>query len=135
MPLKGHELCSQYLGHKDAWEKAGILHRDISSNKIMFVVDQDQETTTEPYGIMNDWDIMCIRKSDLAMGRTQKGRPVSDIGFSRTTILPLITIEGYLGVHVRSIASMAAQTLPALRRHRSVHPRCYLLLPPISLAL
>ena len=134
MPLNGHGLCSQCLGHKDAWEKAGILHRDISSNNIMFVVDQDQETTTEPYGILNDWDI-CIRKSDLAMECTQNGRPVSDIGFPRTTILPLIAIEGYLGIHVWSIASMAAQTLPAIRRHRSIRPRRYVLLPPLPLAL
>ena len=47
----------------------------------MFVVDQSQETTVEPYGILNDWDL-CKLKSQLNTERTQSGRSVRDDGFN-----------------------------------------------------
>ena len=47
----------------------------------MFVVDQEKETTTEIYGILNDWDL-CKRKRDLAKEHTQSGRSVSDINLT-----------------------------------------------------
>ena len=59
--------------------KAQILHRDISCGNIMFVVDQEQATETELYGILNDWDL-CKHERDLALEQTQNGRSVSDMG-------------------------------------------------------
>ncbi|KAI0086349.1 hypothetical protein BDY19DRAFT_995954 [Irpex rosettiformis] len=58
------------IGHKDAWEKAGILHRDISTGNIMYVVSQAGDTITGTYGILNDWD-MCKHKRDLIAGQPQ----------------------------------------------------------------
>ena len=42
--------------HKGAW-KAGILHRDISVNNIMRVVDQEAENDNVVKGILSDWDL------------------------------------------------------------------------------
>ncbi|KAI0089087.1 hypothetical protein BDY19DRAFT_906019 [Irpex rosettiformis] len=60
-------------GHDDAWNKAKILHRDISVNNIMFVVSQDEETTREMNGILIDWDL-CKERDELNNNRTQNGR-------------------------------------------------------------
>lgn len=64
--------------HEDAWVNAKILHRDISCSNIMFVVDQDKETETDLYGILNDWDL-CKHAGDLALEQTQSDRSVSCI--------------------------------------------------------
>ena len=43
------------LGHKEAWEKAKILHRDVSIGNIMLVVDQNVSNESgESYGILID---------------------------------------------------------------------------------
>ncbi|KAI0089094.1 hypothetical protein BDY19DRAFT_1048081 [Irpex rosettiformis] len=60
-------------GHDNAWNKAKILHRDISVNNIMFVVAQDEETTREMNGILIDWDL-CKERDELNNNRTQNGR-------------------------------------------------------------
>ena len=41
-------------GHKDAWEKAKILHRDISANNILIDIESPIDT---PHGFLNDWDM------------------------------------------------------------------------------
>ena len=41
-------------GHKDAWEKAKILHRDISVNNILIDIESPIDT---PHGFLNDWDM------------------------------------------------------------------------------
>ena len=75
------EISSQSLtllveGHKEAWEKAGILHCDISENNIMYVVNQDDDEDSDIEGILIDWDL-CKYKSDLSQKATQYGRSVS----------------------------------------------------------
>lgn len=61
-------------GHKDAWEKAGILHCDISAGNIMINVDT---TPDKPLGILVDWD-MCKYKEDLLLdARTPRATGVS----------------------------------------------------------
>ena len=76
-------IASQWLtslveGHKEAWEKAGILHCDISENNIMYVVNQDDDDDEDNdiEGILIDWDL-CKYKSDLSQKATQYGRSVS----------------------------------------------------------
>ncbi|KAJ3559199.1 hypothetical protein NM688_g481 [Phlebia brevispora] len=56
--------------HRDAWEKAGILHRDISVNNILIDIDSP---ANKPLGFLNDWDL-CKYKADLAKTATQNGR-------------------------------------------------------------
>jgi hypothetical protein len=62
-------------GHKDAWERAELLHRDISPENIMKVVNQDVEVDNTINGILNDWDL-CKHKSELNAEATQHGRSV-----------------------------------------------------------
>ena len=64
------------IGHEEAWTKAEILHRDISDNNIMRVVNQDEEEDVDVNGILIDWDL-CKYKSDLGQQATQHGRSVS----------------------------------------------------------
>ena len=48
-------------GHSEAWEVAGVLHRDISAGNIMIDVTSPAESLQ---GFLNDWD-MCKYKEDL----------------------------------------------------------------------
>lgn len=42
------------LGHRDAWEKAKVLHRDVSIGNIMIDVESSEE---DPRGMLIDWDV------------------------------------------------------------------------------
>ena len=58
---------TQLLGHKDAWEKAGILHRDVSVGNIMIDVTSTEEDFK---AFLNDWDL-CKYKEDIRRGVRQ----------------------------------------------------------------
>ena len=58
-----------YAAHQDAWEKAHILHRDVSMGNILINV----ETGT---GFLNDWDL-CKYKDELDKPASQHVRSVS----------------------------------------------------------
>ncbi|PIL36451.1 hypothetical protein GSI_00140 [Ganoderma sinense ZZ0214-1] len=54
-------LRDALLAHKDAWEKAGVLHRDISFNNILIhEVVEDKKTVRK--GILSDWDLSKYKK-------------------------------------------------------------------------
>ena len=53
-------------GHKAAWEKKGILHRDVSDTNIV-IVDDD--------GVILDWDL-CKKLSAMGKGPTSPRRSV-----------------------------------------------------------
>ncbi|KAJ3485949.1 hypothetical protein NLI96_g4578 [Meripilus lineatus] len=53
-------VCFAVAAHKAAWEKAGVLHRDISPGNILI--------TENGRGILNDWD-MCKYKEDVGTWR------------------------------------------------------------------
>ena len=55
------------LAHKAAWEKAGVLHRDISSGNILI--------TEDGRGLLNDWD-MCKYKGEGANPQSPAFRSV-----------------------------------------------------------
>ena len=62
--------------HKDAWEKAGILHRDISVNNIL--VNEAAKDETGRYGsraFLNDWDPF-KSKEELGKGASAPSRSV-----------------------------------------------------------
>ena len=56
------------LAHQEAWEKAGILHRDVSASNILFDLDTGE-------ALLNDWDLAKL-EADLQR-QTQHGRSVS----------------------------------------------------------
>ena len=68
-----HELVSVLLdamvAHKDAWEKAEILHRDISTGNIII---------HDGKGILIDWDLSKPR-SRLGKGARTRERSVSNL--------------------------------------------------------
>jgi hypothetical protein len=64
------------IGHKNAWVRAELLHRDVSPENIMKVVDQDVDEDDSIYGILNDWDL-CKRKNMLNVEAIQHGRSAS----------------------------------------------------------
>lgn len=68
--------------HRDAWENAKVLHRDISAGNILIYYDEDDDPDSGeevmPRGILNDWDL-CKYKEDLNSGATQRGRSVSQL--------------------------------------------------------
>lgn len=55
------------VAHKEAWEKAEILHRDISCGNIL--IDDNKEG----FGFLNDWDLC---KSKDIKEATQANRSV-----------------------------------------------------------
>lgn len=49
-----------FIAHREAWQYAGVLHRDISVGNIMINVDDDT-------GFLNDWDL-CKYRAELEGG-------------------------------------------------------------------
>ncbi|EED83670.1 predicted protein [Postia placenta Mad-698-R] len=54
-------LCYAILAHRDAWEKADVLHRDISVGNILLEDYIDEEGNPQVRGILNDWDMAKLR--------------------------------------------------------------------------
>ncbi|KAI0682340.1 hypothetical protein BC835DRAFT_1424562 [Cytidiella melzeri] len=66
-------LLNALQGHEEAWTKAGVLHRDISVDNVMRVVDQDDKADANVLGILNDWDL-CKYKDELEQPAMQYNR-------------------------------------------------------------
>ena len=63
-------VLSAISAHWEAWEKAGILHRDVSANNIMIDLNTD-------HGLLLDWDLSKPR-DQVGLGAAQPdGRTVS----------------------------------------------------------
>ena len=58
----------------DAWEKAHILHRDVSTGNIL--IDIASKSMEKPRGILADWDL--AKHESLLNQATQTSRLVSD---------------------------------------------------------
>ena len=58
------------VAHQDAWEKAGVLHRDVSMGNILIDVITGN-------GFLNDWDL-CKYKEEMNQVASQPSRSVSD---------------------------------------------------------
>lgn len=66
--------CYDLLAHREAWDKAGILHSDISTANIMININPENPKRVEV--LLNDWDL-CKWKDDKSEGPTQPtGRSV-----------------------------------------------------------
>lgn len=59
-----------FLAHRDAYEKCGILHRDVSGNNVMMKDDGG--------GILNDWD-QARKVVDMVNGPRQWSRSVRQV--------------------------------------------------------
>ncbi|TFY60562.1 hypothetical protein EVG20_g7370 [Dentipellis fragilis] len=59
-------LNHAFTSHRDAWEKAGILHRNVSASNILIDVRTGR-------GLLNDWT-MCQYKSEMSKDATWYGR-------------------------------------------------------------
>ncbi len=57
--------------HRDAWEKAGILHHDVSVNNIL--IYEDGRGKVEQLGILCDWDL-CKDREQVERNQ-KKGMP------------------------------------------------------------
>ncbi|OSX56276.1 hypothetical protein POSPLADRAFT_1062765 [Postia placenta MAD-698-R-SB12] len=66
-------LCYAILAHRDAWEKADVLHRDISVGNILLEDYIDEEGNPQVRGILNDWDMAKLR-AELGGKPTQASR-------------------------------------------------------------
>jgi hypothetical protein len=81
--------------HKDAWEKARILHRDISVGNIMIDV---RSTTMRPLGFLNDWD-MAKWERDLGEGASQPGVSVSTTHLYAMSSAVELFMPGNMALH------------------------------------
>ena len=60
-----------YTAHKQAWENAHILHRDVSMGNILIDVKTGN-------GFLNDWDL-CKYREELGGSSSQENRSVNVI--------------------------------------------------------
>jgi RIO-like serine/threonine protein kinase len=60
-------ITAIYTAHKLAWEKAGILHRDISVGNILI--------TKDGHGLLIDWDL-CKHQENLREAARRDERTV-----------------------------------------------------------
>ncbi|PIL34297.1 hypothetical protein GSI_03072 [Ganoderma sinense ZZ0214-1] len=71
--------------HKDAWEKAGVLHRDISFNNILIhEVVEDKKTVRK--GILSDWDLSKY-KEDMMSGTEPRQPDRTGTWYFRSAVL------------------------------------------------
>ena len=78
-----HAYTEQVSAHRQAWEKAQILHRDVSVGNIMIDVESPEDD--DPEGFLNDWDL-CKYVEDFSKPAAQPaGRSVSQSLHTRTT--------------------------------------------------
>ncbi|OBZ67750.1 hypothetical protein A0H81_12496 [Grifola frondosa] len=67
-------IYAALTAHRDAWEKAGILHRDISDGNIMICDDaKDEHGRRTTMAFLNDWDLAKY-EHELTKAPTQKTR-------------------------------------------------------------
>lgn len=96
-------------GHQDAWEKAGILHRDVSVANILIDISS---TPGDSKGFINDWDL-CKYKEELntRTSPSQPGVSVSPVvcRWCRCTH-PLCLCSGYLGIWIGSVTDVPKET-------------------------
>lgn len=79
-------ICSVYierladddgLGHKDAWEKARILHRDVSFNNILILETVSPDGSLKRKGVLSDWELSKYRENmETGKGPTQPDHTV-----------------------------------------------------------
>lgn len=67
--LTCHSLA---LGHQDAYEKAKVLHRDISAKNIMI-------NPLTKRGLLIDWDLAKHMDTDRGLQSSQSGRSVGTL--------------------------------------------------------
>ncbi|OBZ73849.1 hypothetical protein A0H81_06455 [Grifola frondosa] len=61
-------IACAIVAHQQAWEKAGVLHRDISDGNVLIY-----DGSSGPVGILNDWDLARY-KEELMKPAIQKSR-------------------------------------------------------------
>ena len=66
-------LYHPQTGHQQAYEKAEVLHRDVSAANIMIDIDSTRDNFK---AFLVDWD-QCRYLSELKNAATQEGRSVS----------------------------------------------------------
>ncbi|KAH8077743.1 hypothetical protein BXZ70DRAFT_902206, partial [Cristinia sonorae] len=66
------ELCPAVTAHEDAWEKAGILYRDVSEANIL-IYEHTENNERKLKGVLTDWD-MCKTKARLRIQTEQANR-------------------------------------------------------------
>ena len=90
--------------HLVAWEKANVLHRDISVNNIL--IDIYSLEAGDPQGILADWGLSKSAAKGELGPRTQHSRSVCVsvmLQHASTQVPPI----GYLGVHVGRVAEIS----------------------------
>lgn len=98
-----------------AWEKAGILHRDVSVANIMIDVDSP---SGKSFGFLNDWD-HCKYKADLddpLINATQSvGIPVSTYQHNSALSLNNSHSTGDVAISSRVYVALPSQTKRSCR--------------------
>jgi len=80
---------TRLIAHKDAYEKCGILHWNVSGSNVM-MKDND-------HGVLNEWD-QARRVADMAnMLRVNLEYPQPDDRTTSISTIPRISYERYVG--------------------------------------
>ena len=93
---------SDLAAHKQAWELAGVLHRDVSIGNIMINVEPNDSGATQ--GFLNDWDL-CKWEEDIRYGYGPSQPTGISVSFTRLLWAHRShkTMSlGNMAVHVRS---------------------------------
>ena len=53
----GHQLQEFVLAHKDAFELAGVLHRDVSIGNLLMVPQNGPGGVFTYHGVLTDWEL------------------------------------------------------------------------------
>ena len=73
--------------HRDAWEKAGVLHRDVSYNNILIYDTKDNEGEEIRLGFLADWELSKYKEyMNTGLGPRQPDRTVCSVSLRNTRI-------------------------------------------------
>lgn len=87
------DVSSRLLGHQDAYEKAKVLHRDISAKNILI-------NPLTQMGLIIDWDLAKHMDTDGELQSSQSGRSVGTSGITIVGMSLTDFAAGYLALHV-----------------------------------
>ena len=110
---------AQQLAHRKGWERAGVLHQDVSINNILVLEVQDDqesgETNTRRVGMLCDWEL-CEYKENMTGERRTIDQFVRAVFFHILEILDGLTNSvGNMGLPVSAILALSSEAISGVR--------------------